>query len=231
MKYTLYLLPNLLHVDQDPNEAFVPSIEKTLSGVEGLFAESEKEGQIFLKKFNRSLPIELINEHTDKKEIEKDLFPKLKKGSWALISDCGLACIADPGAYLVHLARENNIPVKTFPGSCSITMALQLSGLTGQCFAFMGYLERKTEELTKQLKILEKRSFQEDMTIIFIETPYRTKKIIEICSETLRDNTRFCVAKNLGSKEEQVTCLPISSWKKKEIIKEKVPTIFLFHSK
>jgi len=230
MKNTLYLLPNLLHVDQDPKEAFVPAIESILSSVKGLFAESEKEGQKFLKKFSKSLPIELINEHTEKKEIEKELLPKLKKESWALISDCGLACIADPGTYLVHLARESNIQVKTFPGSCSITMALQVSGLSGQCFCFMGYLPRKTDELKKQLKILEKRSFHEDMTIIFIETPYRTKKIIEVCSETLRDKTRLCVAKNLGSKEEKVICLPISAWKKKEIVKEKVPTIFLFQS-
>lgn len=230
MKKKLYLLPNLLSPNQDPKDVFVPSIAKAIASIDALFAESEKEGEKFLKLFSKKMPIYLLNEHTTNEEIKKDLFPLLQKHTMGLISDCGLPCIADPGTYLVHLAREKNIPIQTFPGPSSIIQSLQVSGFSGQCFCFMGYLPRKTDELKQKLKTMEKRSFTEQMTFIWIETPYRTKKMIEVCSETLRGKTQFCMAQNLGDPKEKVLCLPISEWKRQKFVKEKEPSIFLLSS-
>lgn len=229
MKKALYLLPNLLSPDQDPAEVFVPAVAKTIESLDLLVAESEKEGDKFCKLFNKQLPIHLLNEHSTEDEL-KELASLLSKKTMGLISDCGLPCIADPGANLVHLAREKNIPIQAFIGPSSIILSLQLSGFSGQCFSFMGYLPRNTQELIKTLKQLEKRSYTEKMTIIFIETPYRTKKIIDTCKTTLRSTTHFCMAQNIGSSKQKVISMPVGKWKKKEFVKEKEPTIFLFSS-
>lgn len=225
----LYLLPNFLSPDQNPDEVFVPAVSKTVASLEALIAESEKEGDKFCKYFDNKLPVYLLNEHSTESEL-KDLLHLVSKKSVGLISDCGLPCIADPGASLVHLAREKNIRIHPFIGPSSIILSLQLSGFSGQCFSFMGYLPRNTQELEKSLKQLEKRSYSEKMTIIFIETPYRTKKIIDTCKSTLRGTTHFCMAQNIGSSKQKVISMPINKWKKQEYIKEKEPTIFLFSS-
>lgn len=117
----LYLFPNVLDETQSHQDFFPRSVDEHVSEIEGIIAESEKSARAFLKRFNfsggrtfREIPIKLLNEHTTEMELKELLTPLIAKQKWGLISDCGLPCLADPGAKIVTLAHKNNIPVKTF---------------------------------------------------------------------------------------------------------------------
>jgi 16S rRNA (cytidine1402-2'-O)-methyltransferase len=226
----LYLLPNVLD-ESLPHAPFLPAaLGEVVSSLQGLIAESEKSARRFLRRFvsheqMAKIPLRLLNEHSSEKEV-KELLGQLCLGQrWGLISDAGLPCIADPGANLVFLAHANGIPVETFAGPCSIAMALQLSGFSGQRFAFHGYLPREMSELEKQLREVEKQSFQ--ATQIWIEAPYRSMKMLECLKAVLQPATHLCVAKDLTLPTQRVVTLSVAKWKSFTLDLGKSPSVFL----
>ena len=120
-KPTLWLLPNLLDAGQDPHLYLPPIVQEKLKELDGLIAESPKEGRRYLKSFTfdrfasvGEVPMQLLNEHTKPDELTDLLKPILEGQKWGLISDAGLPCLADPGAQLVWKARERGIEIETF---------------------------------------------------------------------------------------------------------------------
>jgi 16S rRNA (cytidine1402-2'-O)-methyltransferase len=107
----LTLLPNVLDESLDAIHFLPPPIASVIGALNGLYAESEKVGRRFLKRFIPQfdrLPLRLINEHTASHEWEELLQPVCeKKEHWGLISDCGLPCIADPGSLAVQRVRAS----------------------------------------------------------------------------------------------------------------------------
>lgn len=223
-KGKLLLLPNFLG---DASLLSLP-LEDVVISLDGLIAESEKGGRKFLRRFSaREMPIRLLNEHTPPEELHSLVSPLKRGEKWGLVSDAGLPCIADPGSDLVSLAREEGIEIETFAGPCSILFALQLSGFSGQCFAFHGYLPRDPSELRRKIGHLEKEA--KEATQIWIETPYRSVRMLEILKEILHPTTRLCIALNLTLPEQRVFSFPLSHWKGRSI--EKAPAVFLISGK
>lgn len=223
MSGKLFLLPNLL--DESLPTDLPPSVGDAVTKIQGLIAESEKSARRYLRRFIShdqmvQMPLRLLNEHTQKNELEDLLAPILRGETWGLISDAGLPCIADPGSDLVYLAHQKEIVIETFVGPCSMIMALQLSGFSGQNFTFHGYLPRDTA-LEGKLRELEKLPG----TQIWIEAPYRTSKMLEQLKTTLQPSTLVCIASSLTLPEMRVQTKPISEWKNFSIGKE--PAIFL----
>lgn len=224
MSGKLFLLPNLL--DESLSSDFPPSVTTAVHQLQGLICESEKSARRYLRRFishdeMTKMPLRLLNEHTQKGELENLLDPILNGEVWGLISDAGLPCIADPGSDLVFLAHQKNVSVETFVGPCSIIMALQLSGFSGQNFSFHGYLPKDPIELAAKLKELEKLPGSQ----IWIEAPYRTAKMLETLKEALLPTTLLSIASSLHLPEQKVFTKPISEWKNISIGKE--PAIFL----
>lgn len=225
----LYLLPNLLD-ESLPIEPFLPAgLSQVVSSIQGLIAESEKSARRYLRKFlshdaMAQMPLRLLNEHTQ--SIDELLEPLVKGERWGLISDAGLPCIADPGAVLVKKGREKGIEIEAIAGPCSIIMALQLSGFSGQQFCFHGYLPKESDLLEKKLRELEKYT----TTQIWIEAPYRTEKMLEIAKKVLQPTTSLCLALNLTLPHQKVISQTIEKWKKTNLKIEKEPAIFLIHA-
>ena len=66
------------------------------------------------------------------------------------------------------------------------------SGMNGQSFTFNGYLPiDKGENENSEIKRLERLSFEQNQSQIFIETPYRNNKMIEDLSHVLEKNTEY----------------------------------------
>ena len=237
-KPKLLLLPNVLDESCDHRLFFPKTVDEAVFTLDGLFAESLPGGRHFLRRFSFSrarkvvdIPILLLNEHTQKNELEELLKPVLEGQTWGIVSDAGLPCFADPGSQLVYLAHQKNIEVEAFVGPSSIVLGLMLSGLSAQNFSFQGYLPKKPEELQKKLKELQTISTKEKMVQIFIETPYRNNKMLETLVHTLQDNTILCVASDITLPAQNVRTLSIKNWKKGLLPDlDKKPAIFLFQS-
>lgn len=205
----LYLLPNLLH--EESLWTYTPP------HLDALIAESEKGGWRFLKKFKLpQVPTYILNEHTPH---PSDLV-KIKEFSVGLISDAGLPCLADPGTSLVAAARRHGISIEAIPGPCSITRALQLSGLTGQAFMFHGYFPK--DDLASKI-----RTLQPNMAHIFIETPYRTEKVFHLLLKILHPQDQLCLALELMSPKERVETHCIETWKKTPPLTGKPRAVFI----
>ncbi len=224
----LILLPNLL----DENallEQFLPAgVGSAVRSIQGLIAESEKSGRRYLRKFlsheeMAAMPLRLLNEHT--KELAELIEPLVKGETWGLISDAGLPCLADPGTDLVSLANSKGVAVETYAGPSSIIFALQLSGFSGQKFAFHGYLPRENPQIDQAIRDLEKRAKLE--TQIFIEAPYRSAKMLALLLTVLHPSTRLCVAASLTTPDQRVVSQSVAKWKQTPFRFEKEPAVFL----
>jgi len=227
---SLILLPNLLSEDAEIQECIPSKIKEIILALDGVIAESEKNlRRYFLKIIKKEdfqkLEIILLNEHTKEEEF-KEIIKKIKDQKWALLSDAGLPCIADPGSKLVYLARENNIDIKAISGPSSIFLALMLSGLKGQSFTFHGYLPREEKDLFLKLEKIQKEA--KEYTQIFIEAPYRSDKLYKTLLDKLDGDIYLSVAINLTSSKQRVFTKKVRELKKANISLEKEPTIFLF---
>ncbi len=226
---TLYLLPNVLGQVKD-HRLFLPeSVTEAMASIDGLIAESEGEGRRYLKRFAlkkkpHEMPIALLT--SKKQELNFLLEPLLKGETWGVVSDCGLPCLADPGAALVRRARALHIPVHAFAGPSSITHALMLSGLSGQAFTFHGYSPKEPEARAFTLRSWES---VRGMTHIFIEAPYRNQHTLAACIRELHDSTLLCVATELTMPDQYIYTQSISAWRSTQLPDiAKRPTIFLF---
>ena len=133
---------------------------------------------------------------------------------------------AADGAY--HWCRVQVIPMV---GPCSLVLALMASGLSGQSFAFHGYLPSEAQEREKRLRELEKESRQQQRTQIFIETPYRNRQMLASLINTCAPGTRICVATDLTLAEEQITTRPVADWRRQQLPEtNRRPTVFLLQA-
>lgn len=222
----LFLLPNLLDEEADADLFFPASLKQIIPRLQGLIAESEKEGRRYLLRFikrEQLPPIRTLNEHTQ--DLESLLIPLRQGETWGIVSDAGLPCIADPGSDLVFLANQNGIEVEAIVGPCSLIFALQLSGFSGQRFAFHGYLPRETQDLEDVLRRLEKEA--RVATQIWIEAPYRSLKMLETLKAVLSKETKLCIATDLTTKNQRVVSQTIAKWRSSSFSLGKAPCVFL----
>lgn len=219
MKPALLLLPNLI-ADHPHHELFLPSsVDKAVGTLDGLIAESAQAGRRYLgrfptKKAAHEIPIAVYNKKTPETDLDFLLEPILKGERWGLVSDAGLPCIADPGSKLVFRARQRGIPVQAYIGPSSIFLALMLSGLNGQNFCFHGYIDKDSAKMKQKLRMLEKRSREENSTHIVMEAPFRNKNLLDAILDVLDQETHLCVAWDLTLPSQGVVTQAIASWKK-----------------
>ena len=218
---TFYLIPVTL--GDDNIAALLPTslpsdVIKIAQNLEHFVVESEKTARQFLSAIKtakpvRELTLNLLNEHTQDKDIATLLAPLLKGQDVGLMSDAGCPGVADPGAKLVALAHQKNIKVVPFVGPSSILLSLMASGLNGQQFAFLGYLPVDKAQRIQKLKEIEKRSQTHNETQIFIETPYRNQHMLEAILNTCHANIRLCIASQVTLADEFIVTKTINGWK------------------
>lgn len=232
-KGSLFLIPTTLG-DNAPLEVLPISVKKVVEDVSIFIVENEKSARRFIKKISPkkpqpSLELFLLNKFTQPIELPEFLEPCLKGKDVGLLSEAGCPGVADPGADVVKLAHEKDIRVVPLVGPSSILMAIMSSGLNGQRFAFNGYLPIDKNERKKEIKRLERLSFEQNQSQIFIETPYRNNKMLEDICATVAPDTNVCVACDITLPTEFIKTLPAKAWAKKIVDLHKRPTIFIIH--
>lgn len=232
---TLYLLP--VPLGQSPAATVLPApVLDCAKQLKYFVAENAKSARAFLKSLPSATPVQQIeihelNEQTPNQRLPELLAPLLAGNDLGLISEAGCPAIADPGANLVALAQQEDIRVVPLVGPSSILLALMGSGLSGQHFAFHGYLPVKDEERGKKLQALEKDSRQEKRAQIFIETPYRNGQMLATLLAVCAPNTRICVATDLTLASQCITTRSVAEWRRQDLPEiDRRPTVFLLQA-
>ncbi len=229
----LYLIPTGLG-ENPPLKVLPTSIKKILESVDDYIVENEKSARRFIKmvcpeKPQSSLNLHLLNKHTSEEELPYFLNACKDGRPMGLLSEAGCPAIADPGSDIVMLAHHHHIQVVPLVGPSSIILALMGSGMNGQSFAFNGYLPIDKQERKAELKRLEKLSFDQNQSQLFIETPYRNNKMLEDLCDSLQAQTRLCVACDLTLTSEYIKTMTIKDWKHTKVDLHKRPAMFIVH--
>ncbi len=231
----LYLIP--VNISDAPIRDTLPEGNlDILKQLRHIIVENVRTARRFLKRcdpgFNiASVTFYELNRHTDATEVSAYLEPLRRGEAVGVMSEAGCPAVADPGAFPVSIAQREGMRVIPLVGPSSILLALMASGFNGQGFSFNGYLPIDPKERERKLKELESLSRKNDMTQIFIETPYRNNRMVASLANVLRGDTLICVACDLTDPEkESVISMPASKWKHAKYDYDKRPAMFLIYS-
>lgn len=230
---SLYLIPVTL--GETSIEKVIPQYNLgIIRSLKFFIVEDVRSARRFLKKCDSTIQIDdltffELNKHTSPDALSGYLNPMQKGESVGLLSEAGCPAVADPGALVVALAHQKGIHVEPLTGPSSILLALMGSGFNGQSFAFHGYLPIESAARAAAIKKYELRSYNEDETQIFIETPYRNGKMLEDLIRHCRPATRLCIAANLTCDDEYLCTKTIREWQNKLPDLSKIPVVFLLY--
>lgn len=232
---TLFLIPVPLGASPlaEPADVLPAPVLERVRSLDTYIAEHAKTARAFLKAAGHPLPLQQIviselNEHTRDAALTSLLSPLFAGKDVGLVSEAGCPAVADPGANLVAAAQAAGICVVPLVGPSSILLALMGSGLSGQNFAFHGYLPAREDERKKRLKDLEGESRRLGRTQIFIETPYRNRQMLETLLASCAADTRLCIATDISLAGERIATRSIGDWRKAGAPDiDRRPTVFL----
>lgn len=230
----LYLIPVTLDVNSEPASILPDQVFSIINDLDEFIVENARTARRFLRRagFSKNfdeVTMHILDKHTGINEASGFIGSLKAKKSVGLLSEAGTPCIADPGADIVRLCQEQNIRVAPLTGPSSILLALMASGFNGQQFAFHGYLPIQKPELKKKLKQLENNILKENQTQIFIETPYRNMKLLEVIIQNCSPALKLCIASEITTSNELIKTRYVSEWKKNVPELHKKPTVFLLY--
>jgi len=229
---TLYIIPNVI-ADGTQDHAISAHVRDVLKTLRYFLAEDVRTARRSFSSMKVFENLEILQFGVLNKDTREDELPELMRPLFdgfgmGIVSEAGCPGVADPGAIAVHYAHQKKIKVVPLVGPSSILLALMASGLSGQHFAFHGYLPVEEKELAQSIKEFERESRLKKQTQIFIETPYRNARLLQNLILHLQPDTLLCVAVDLTSAKEMIISKPVRDWKGERIEMPKSPAIFLF---
>lgn len=230
----IYLFPTPLS-SGDPRKVLPEENLRLLREVKYFVVEELRTARRFLRACHRDLDLdplhfEVLNEHTAPEAVEAMLAPALAGEDIGVLSEAGCPAVADPGADLVALAQRRGIRVVPLVGPSSILMSLMASGFNGQSFAFLGYLPVDGPKRQAALREMEKNIRTRSQTQIFIETPYRNRRLADDLIAHLPGQMRLCIATDISGPDEDIRTRTLAQWRGNLPEMNKKPTIFLLYS-
>ena len=244
----LLLVPNTLDLgaEQGPLDDVLPrGVLRMAAGLRWWVAEDARSARLFLKRVDAVCPLvqplqamqisELPRPRKGSREAvpaaawHELLRPALQGHDIGLISDAGLPAVADPGAALVLAAHAADVPVVALPGPSSLLLAVAVSGLNGQSFAFVGYLPQDASQRHARLVELEAASRRSGQTQIAIETPYRNATLLAALTQSLSPATRLAVSCGLTLPGGWSRSDSVAGWRSKpQAMPDRWPAVFSF---
>jgi 16S rRNA (cytidine1402-2'-O)-methyltransferase len=117
----------------------------------------------------------------------------------ALVSDCGMPVILDPGHLLVHEAHVLGIPIRVVPGPSALTAAVALSGFSGDAITIEGPSPNRPHFLTALIS----RIRQEPRTCVLYTDSRRLTRTLEALAKRLPARA-IAIALNLTKPDETI---------------------------
>jgi 16S rRNA (cytidine1402-2'-O)-methyltransferase len=226
---SLYLIPTIL-AEETQHNVLSPQIKEVVGELNVFFVENVRTARRFISSLKLGKVIDdltFIELHKDTPEsVTAQELKKLTQNA-GVISEAGSPGVADPGAVAVHLAHQMGIRVVPLVGPSSILLALMSSGMSGQSFAFHGYLPIDRALRKKEIQNLEREARQRQQTQIFMETPFRNNQLMEAVLEACAPDTLLCIACNVTAPDEFIKTMSVKNWKSNLPDLHKKPTIFI----
>jgi 16S rRNA (cytidine1402-2'-O)-methyltransferase len=205
--------------------------------------ENAKSARAYLKRVNEIAPLscsiqalhiqELPHEvhkkgdHGGNFDARPLLAPILQGHDLGLLSEAGMPAVADPGSSVVRAAHDLGLEVVPLVGPASLLLALAASGLSGQNFAFVGYLPQDAAQRSQRIRELESLALKTGQTQLFIETPYRNAALLQALLQTLQHNTRLAVSSGLTLAQTNSHSDSVKHWKHKAtVLDNATPAVF-----
>lgn len=244
----LYLVPAPLDFGcevQTPLDQVLPAGTLTVAArLPHWICENAKSARAYLKRVGELQPLARPIQALDIRELPREvhkkgdhgpggfdarplLTPALAGADMGLLSEAGMPAVADPGSSVVRAAHELGISVVPLVGPVSLLLALAASGLSGQNFAFVGYLPQEADARAQRIRELESLALKTGQTQIFIETPYRNAALLEALLKTLQHNTRLAMACGLTLASATIRSEHVKQWKQQaNTADNSIPAVF-----
>ncbi len=170
-----------------------------LKSCDYILCEDTRHSFILLQHYQIQKPLRSYHKFNEASQSEA-ILQDLEAGKQiCLISDAGTPGISDPGADLVKLCIERDLPVTALPGPCAAIQALICSGLPTHRFQFYGFLARKENELKRELQTL----LAYEGTSICYESPHRLLNVLELI-QSMQPQRLLVVGRELTKKFEEI---------------------------
>jgi 16S rRNA (cytidine1402-2'-O)-methyltransferase len=247
---SLLLVPNTLDFGSsqpvDLSAALPLAVMQRAAALTHWVVEDAKTARAFIKRVAEQMPLAAPLQSLSIRDLPRPakgpasapaielttlLQPALAGHDVGLLSEAGLASVADPGGALVAQAHALGLTVEPLPGASALMLALAASGLNGQQFAFVGYLPIKDEARAARIRELDSWSRRTAQTQIAIETPYRNGPLMRALLQHLAPTTRLCVACALGWPQGWCRMQAVHHWRRAPPeLADKLPAVFLFQA-
>ncbi|MCL2376149.1 MAG: 16S rRNA (cytidine(1402)-2'-O)-methyltransferase [Defluviitaleaceae bacterium] len=172
---------------------------RVLKEVDLIAAEDTRHTLKLLNHYDIKTPMTSYHEHNEAGKAVQLVDKLLGGASIALVSDCGMPGISDPGHELIKGCHEAQIPVTVCPGASAGISALVMSGISARRYAFEGFLPR---EKKKRKDILGSLA-SEHRTIILYEAPHRLLVTLRELYEHLGER-QVSIVREITKKFEEV---------------------------
>jgi 16S rRNA (cytidine1402-2'-O)-methyltransferase len=205
--------------------------------------ENAKSARAYLKRVHELIPLSCPLQSMQLQELPREvhkkgdhgggfdarplLAPALAGHDMGLLSEAGMPAVADPGSSVVRAAHDLGLTVVPLVGPVSLLLALAASGLSGQNFAFVGYLPQDSAARAERIRELESLALKTGQTQLFIETPYRNTVLLEALLKTLQHNTRLAISSGLTLSTAQIRSDSVKRWKQQApVLDNATPALF-----
>lgn len=160
-----------------------PRAADALRACDRILCEDTRRTQKLLNHIALKKPLISFHDHNET-EKTPEVLEQLRSGATiGLVSDAGMPLISDPGFILVREVRKEGIVVEPIPGPFAGALALAVSGIAPQPFAFFGFSPHKQSQRLEFYRTMAGHA----MTAIVYESPNRIHQSLTDALEVLGD--------------------------------------------
>ncbi len=181
-----------------PNDITIRALD-VLRTVSIVASESPQATQILLAHHGITAAVTSYGPRQLQEKISLLLHRLTQGQDVALVSDCGMPVILDPGHLLVNGAHAVGIPVRVVPGPSALTAAVAVSGFSGDAIA----VERPIPNRPRLLTALISRIHHEPRTCVLHTDSRSLARTLGALAKSLPDRT-IAVTLNLTKPDETI---------------------------
>lgn len=179
-----------------------PRLREALQVADWIGAEDTRRLRALCQRLevNPTGKIVALHDHNETTRGQELVEAALSGANVLLVSDAGTPTVSDPGYRIGRIAIDAGVRLVPLPGPSAALAALSVSGLPSDRFAFEGFLPRKGGDARRRLEEIA----DDPRTLIWFESPRRTRKTLELMGQVLGEDRRAAVCRELTKTYEEV---------------------------